>query len=133
MTNVTTLRSSWCIFPGTTDAGDYNPIACSSNKYTFEAQDKQRIDNLRSWIKLHFSTKNSLIYGKEFKLINRNQSNPGDCDVLVQVVQKKEFDDQVVYFVQDETDGCELHTFKYFGFVDVNDVIRIRSFKVADR
>jgi len=34
--------------------------------------------------------------------------------------------------VQDETDGCELHAFKYFNFVEVNDVIRLRSFKVAD-
>ncbi len=101
--------------------------------FTFESQDRFKIDNLRSWIRIHFSTNNSLFYGKEFKLINRSQSSPGDNDVLVQIVQKREFDDQIVYFIQDESDGCELHTFKYFNFLDVNDVVRIRSFKVADR
>jgi hypothetical protein len=135
LTSITKIRSSWCIFAGASDlnAKDHLPIACSSTNYTFEPQDRHRIDNLRSWIRIHFNTKNSLFYGKEFKLLNRSLSTPGDNDVLVQIVQKKEFDDQVVFFVQDETDGCELHSFKYFNFLEINDIIRIRSFKVADR
>jgi hypothetical protein len=135
LTNITRIKSSWCIFQGASDLNskDYNPIACSSSNYTFETQDKVRIDNLRSWIKIHFNSKNSLFYGKEFKLGNRTLSSPGDNDVLVQVVYKTELDDKVVYFVQDDTDGCELHAYKYFNFVDVNDVIRLRSFKVFDK
>jgi hypothetical protein len=73
------------------------------------------------------------VYGKEFKLASRNQATPGDNDVLVQVVYKTELDDKVVYFIQDETDGCELHAYKYFNFVEVNDVIRLRAFKVFDK
>ncbi len=130
---IKTGKQCWVIFQGASDLNskEYNPIACSSNSYTFEAQDKQKIDNFRSWIKIHFNTKGSIVYDREFKLINRNQS--GDNDVLVQVVYKTELDDKVVYFIQDETDGCELHTFKYFNFVDVNDIIRLRSFKVFDK
>jgi hypothetical protein len=129
------IKSSWCIFQGASDLNtkDYNPIACSSNNYTFEVHDKQKIDALRSWIKIYFNSKNSLVYGKEFKLNHRNHSSPGDNDVLVQVVYKTELDDKVVYFIQDETDGCELHAYKYFNFVDVNDVIRLRSFKVFNK
>lgn len=129
------VKSSWCIFTGASDpsAKDYTPIACSSGTFTFEEQDKSKIDNLRSWIRVYFNMTNSLVYGHEFKLGNRSQSSSGDNDVLVQIVHKKEFDDQVVYFIQDETDGCELHSHKYFNFFEVNDVIRVRSFKVADR
>ena len=45
---------------------------------------------------------------------------------------KVELDDQLVFFIQDETDGCELHTYKYFDFIKENDVIRVRSYKVFD-
>lgn len=134
-TSVTKIYSSWCIFTGASDINnkDYNPIACSSSNYTFEPQDKHKIDNLRAFIKIHFNTKNSLFYEKEFKLINRSQSTTGDYDILVQIVQKTELDDKIVYFIQDETDGCELHTFKYFNFFEINDVVRIRGFKVFDK
>jgi hypothetical protein len=133
LTSITKIKSSWCIFSGSSGDKSHDPIACSSNNYTFESHDKAKIDNLRSWIKIHFNSKNSLVYGKEFKLASRNQATPGDNDVLVQVVYKTELDDKVVYFIQDETDGCELHAYKYFNFVDVNDVIRLRAFKVFDK
>lgn len=135
LTNIIKIKSSWCIFAGASDLATkvHNPIACSSATYTLESQDKQKIDQLRSWIKIYFSGPNSLSYGKESKLINRTHSTPGDNDVLVQVVYKTEMDDKIVYFVQDDTDGCELHAFKYFNFIDVNDVIRLRSFKYFDR
>jgi len=35
-------------------------------------------------------------------------------------------------FIQDETDGCELHTYKYYNFIQDNDIIRVRSFKIFD-
>lgn len=135
MTTITKINSSWCIFSGASDFNtkDYTPLACSSNNYTFEAFDRQRIDFLRSWIKIHFKERNSLFYGYESKLANRHSLNTFDNDVTVQVIYKTELEDKVVYFVQDETDGCELHTFKYFNFLDVNDVIRIRSFKTYDK
>ena len=56
-----------------------------------------------------------------------------DGDVVLQIIHKTELDDKIVYFVQDETDGCELHTFKYFNFLEVNDVIRLRSYKTFDK
>jgi len=131
LTNISKIKSSWCIFSGTSDISskDYTPIAASSNNYTFENQDKQKIDYLRSFIKIHFKEKKSIIYDREIKLRDR-LSEMLDNDVLLQIVQKTELEDKVVYFVQDETDGCELHSFKYFNFLDVNDVIRLRSFKV---
>jgi hypothetical protein len=38
----------------------------------------------------------------------------------------------LVFFIQDTTDGCELHTYKYYDFIKENDVIRVRSYKVFD-
>ena len=38
----------------------------------------------------------------------------------------------MVFFIQDATDGCELHTYKYYDFIKENDVIRVRSYKVFD-
>jgi hypothetical protein len=83
---------------------------------------------------LHFKEKKSLFYEKEAKLRDRlNNISLVDNDVLLQVVYKQDFDDKVVYFVHDDTDGCELHAFKYFNFIEVNDVIRLRSFKVIEK
>ena len=127
--------SSWLIFAAGSDPNskEYAPIGCSSANFTFEQYEKQKLDNLRTWVRTHFKEKKSLFYKYETKLIDRNNSNTSDLDVLVQVVFKTELDDKIVLFVQDETDGCELHVFKYFNFVEVYDVIRIRSFKVFDK
>ena len=51
---------------------------------------------------------------------------------MVHVVKKVELDDQLVLFIQDETDGCELHTYKYYNFIQENDIIRARAYKVFD-
>ena len=135
LTNISKIKSSWIIFPGSSDieSNDYSPIACSSSNYTFESHDKLKIDSLRAWTKQYFKQKRSLVYGKESKLSDRNNTNNGDNDVIVQVIYKTEQEDKIIFFVQDESDGCELHAFKYFSFIEVNDVIRIRSFKVFDK
>ena len=41
-------------------------------------------------------------------------------------------DNHLILFIQDETDGCELHTYKYYNFIQENDVIRVRSYKIFD-
>jgi hypothetical protein len=87
---------------------------------------------LRSFIKIHFKEKKSLIYEKETKLGDR-LSIIEDADVSLHIVHKTDMEDKVILSVQDETDGCELHAFKYFNFLEVNDVIRLRSFKVYDK
>jgi hypothetical protein len=84
-------------------------------------------------VRIHFKEKKSLFYEKEAKLRDRLNTSSNDNDVLLQVAHKVELDDKVVYFVQDDSDGCELHAFKYFNFIEVNDVIRLRSFKVIDK
>jgi hypothetical protein len=87
---------------------------------------------LRSFIKIHFKEKKSLVYERETKLRDRLTFTE-DSDVSLHIVHKTEMDDMVILSVQDESDGCELHAFKYFNFLEVNDVIRLRSFKVYDK
>ena len=73
----------------------------------------------------------SLTYPYQIKLEERNEEG-NDKDLLVHVVKKVELGDQIVLFIQDDTDGCELHTYKYYNFIKENDIIRVRSYKTFD-
>ena len=123
------FKGSWCVFSANSDNNEDKPYLCSHKKYTYESQDKKYIENLRNVVKSYFPLENSLIYANQNTLINRVKEG-SDKDLLVHVVKKAELDDQLVFFIQDDTDGCELHTYKYFDFIKENDVIRIRSYKV---
>ena len=72
-----------------------------------------------------------MIYIKETKLIDRNNDSI-DYDLLLQVVFKKEYEDKIIYYVQDETDSCELHAYKYFNFLEIKDVIRVRNIRITE-
>jgi len=123
------MKSSWCLFSANTNSNE--PYLCSNKKYTIEAQDKQIIDSTRAWVKNYLSIEKSLKYPLQVDLLNRvNDGN--DNDLLVHVVKKMELDNQIVLFIQDDTDGCELHTYKYYNFIQENDIIRVRSYKVFD-
>ena len=47
-------------------------------------------------------------------------------------LKKVELDDQLVLFIQDDTDGCEIHTYKYYNFIHENDIIGVRAYKIFD-
>ena len=123
------MKGSWCIF--STNSNSNEPYLCSNKKYSVEAQDKQILDSIRAWVKNYLCNDKSLNYPLQVDLLNRfNDGN--DNDLLVHVVKKIELDNQIVLFVQDATDGCELHTYKYYSFIQENDIIRVRSYKVFD-
>ena len=128
------IKSAWCIFSGASDvlSREMNPYLCSHKNFTFELQDRNKIDELRNWLRNYFDKEGSLFYDREYKL-DKRLINGSDNDALVHVVHKVELEDQLVFFVQDETDGCELHTFKYFNFIEKNDVLRLRSYKIYDK
>ena len=125
------FKGSWCIFSAVPDKEPEKPYLCSHKKYTYESQDKKIIESIRTWIKNYFLLDNSLVYYNQNTLANRITEG-SDKDLIVHVVKKVELDDQLVFFIQDATDGCELHTYKYYDFIKENDVIRIRSYKVFD-
>ena len=123
------FKGSWCIFAANPENDGDKPYLCSHKKYTYESQDKKNIESMRNLVKSYFPIANSLVYANQNTLANRVKEG-SDRDLLVHVVKKVELDDQLVFFIQDETDGCELHTYKYFDFIKENDVIRVRSYKV---
>ena len=125
------FKGSWCIFSSNENKDAEKPYLCSHKKYTYESQDKQNIESIRTWIKNYLVLDNSLVYNNQNSLVNRIKEG-SDRDLLVHVVKKVELDDQLVFFIQDDTDGCELHTYKYYDFIKENDVVRIRSYKVFD-
>ena len=123
------LKSSWCLYSSKTNSNE--PYSCSNKKFTVESQDKQILENIRLWLNNYLNIDKSMKYPLQVNLIDRiNDGN--DKDLLVHVVKKIELDDQIVLFIQDSTDGCELHTYKYYNFIQENDIIRVRSYKIFD-
>ena len=123
------IKGSWCLYSLNNNTTD--PYACSNKKFIVESQDKQIIEDNKTWVKNYLNKDKALIYPYQIKLESRlNGGN--DNDLLVHVVKKVELDDQIVLFIQDETDGCELHTYKYYNFIQENDVIRVRAYKLFD-
>ena len=123
------IKGSWCLYSSKTNSNE--PYSCSNKKFTVETQDKEIIEKTKDWVKKYLNIDKSLKYPLQVNLINRiNDGN--DNDLLVHVVKKIELDDQIVLFIQDATDGCELHTYKYYNFIQENDIIRVRSYKVFD-
>ena len=123
------IKGSWCLYSANNNSNE--PYSCSNKKFTVETQDKQIIENTKAWVKNYLNIDKSLKYPLQVNMINRiNDGN--DNDLLVHVVKKIELNDQIVLFIQDATDGCELHTYKYYNFIQENDIIRVRSYKVFD-
>ena len=123
------IKGSWCLYSSNNNSND--PYSCSNKKFTVESQDQQIIESTKEWVKTYLNIDKSLKYPLQVDLINRI-SDGNDNDLLVHVVKKIELDDQIVLFIQDSTDGCELHTYKYYNFIKENDIIRVRSYKVFD-
>ena len=131
-TNNTNKNLNWCIFCGiqSNNPNDFKPLLCSNKTYLFEKQDEILITNLRKYLKENLILENSLFYPYESKLNKRDFNY--ENDVLVIIEYKQYLSDQIVYTVRDETDKCDLHTYKYFNFLNIGDVIRLRGFKVLE-
>lgn len=127
------FKSSWTLYSGFSNlyVRELVPYGSSHANYTFESQDRQTIESLRSYLRSFLDKDTSLVYPKQVKLSERN-AEESDKDLVAFVVKKVEMEDQLTLFLMDETDGCELHTFKYFNFVNEGDVIRVRSFRVLN-
>ena len=123
------LNGSWCLY--SVNNNTLEPYACSNKKYTIEEQDKENIETYKSWSKSYLGKNKSLIYPYQINLDERNEEG-NNKDLLAQVVKKVELGDQIVLFIQDDTDGCELHTYKYYNFIKENDIIRVRAYKNFD-
>jgi hypothetical protein len=123
------FKGSWCLYSLNNNSND--PYSCSNKKYTVESQDKQNIETYKNWSKSYLNKDKALVYPYQIKLESRlNGGN--DNDLLVHVVKKVELNDELVLFIQDDTDGCELHTYKYYNFIQENDIIRVRSYQIFD-
>lgn len=118
-------KGSWCVF----DGDNYTIYGGSSSSIPFEQRDLDNVASLSQFYKSLVGEEN-VLYARNEKLINRKDD---DRDAIVLVAEKEELDDKVVFFVQDETDACELHAFKYFNFVNVGDVIRVRSYRLFNQ
>ena len=118
-------KGSWCVF----DGDNHNIYGGSSSSVPYEQSDLDNVVSLSQFYKSLVGEEKTL-YARNEKLINRKDD---DRDAIVLVAGKEELDDKVVFFVQDETDACELHAFKYFNFVNVGDVIRVRSYRLFNK
>ena len=126
------FKSAWTLFPGSATKDEMIPYQSSHDNYTYEFQDKIILDNLRKFSQSFLEKSNSLQYNMAIKL-NQRFNEGSDNDLILFVVKKVVMDDQITLFVLDETDGCELHTYKYFDFIDEGSVIRVRAFKLFNK
>ena len=125
-------RCSWCIFSGAIKkTNEFAPLLCSSTNYYFEQQDELIIKEMRNFIKEYLIKENSIFYTYENKLSKRIIGV--EQDVLIHVISKQELEDRMICEVEDETDICRLHTYKYFNFIEIGDVCRLRSYKCIDQ
>jgi len=131
---------NWCIFSGLTpmDTKNFNinntsnrPMLSSKKYFSYTDEDANIIKELRLFIKNKLSLPKSIFFFKETALDKRllNKEN----DTMVQVIYKTELNDKFVYYIQDDTDICELHTYKYFDFIQINDVIRVRNYNLSEK
>ena len=123
------INGSWCLYSVNNNTAE--PIACSNKTYNIEEQDKENIETYKAWSKNYLGKNKALVYPYQIKLEERNEEG-NDKDLLAHVVKKVETNDQIILFIQDETDGCELHTYKYYNFIKENDIIRVRAYKTFD-
>ena len=123
------INGSWCLYSVNNNIAE--PIACSNKTYNIEEQDKENIETYKAWSKNYLGKNKALVYPYQIKLEERNEE-VNDKDLLAHVVKKVETNDQIILFIQDETDGCELHTYKYYNFIKENDIIRVRAYKTFD-
>ena len=110
---------------------NFEPYNCSKDKYIEEKEDKDKINEILNWGKSYLKNEGSLIYPFKINLGERNIEG-GDKDLIVHVTKKVNLNDQLILFIQDESDGCKLHTYNFFDYVKENDIIRIRRFKIFD-
>ena len=125
---------SWCIFSGLSSIDENDnikPMLASKKNYIFDKQDEQIIKKLRLFIKEKLSLPKSICFFKENPLNKRiiNKEN----DTTVQVIYKISLENENCYYVKDDTDICELHTSKYFDFIKVKDIIRIRNYRFSEK
>ena len=132
---------NWCIFSGLTPIDttkNFNinntinrPMLSSKKYFNYTEEDTNIIKELRAFIKNSLSLPKSILYLKETTLDKRILNK--ESDTVVQVVYKTELNDKFVYYIQDETDLCELHTYKYYDFIKINDVIRVRNYYISEK
>lgn len=124
------MISNWCLFSASPnkDYHIHNPYLSSNPNLSNTENDIQILNGLRQWLNNNFKIKNSLVYPNDIKLANRKQKDTNDS--TVQIAGKAEYSSDIFYIIQDETQRCEIKTAKYFNFFEINDIIRIKSFKV---
>lgn len=108
--------------------GNYKCVATSNPNYLIEPYDTQMIDFLRKWTIQYMFEKNSLFYPKTISVNQINElSNENDLTVIV--ANKETKDDLIIFTMLDETDMCSLQCSISYDYINIGDVVRVRSLK----
>ena len=129
LTKKTKYKGNWCIF---SVMKAIEPYYYSHSRYPYELQDKKIIEYFKEYAPNYIGIENSLVYPGEKLLINRFEKNENG-EALVCIIKKVELEECFIFFIMDESDGCELHTHKEFDYLKENEVVRINNFKVINK
>lgn len=110
---------------------NYTPVSSLiSGNIILDNTDIKKIDELRKWSVSHFKEKTSIGYLNETKIANISKDTTrfnSKLDLMVKVISKSSLDNNILFYVQDESDKCSLIAPKYFKMIEVDDLIRIRN------
>ena len=81
-------------------------------------------------MKIYFQINDSLIYSDDVKLKNKKIREKNSS--IVQILNKIEYNNEIIYLIQDETERCLFTAFKYFNFFEEGDVLRINNYYVKN-
>lgn len=129
LTNISKLKSSWTLFGGIENKNEY-PLSSSKTNFDLKEYDLKALKEVKKWMKIYFQINDSLIYSDDVKLKNKKIREKNSS--IVQILNKIEYNNEIIYLIQDETERCLFTAFKYFNFFEEGDVLRINNYYVKN-
>ena len=133
LTNITKISSHWSVFCGYNKLSNdnlYAPFQSSVKNISINEEDCLIVKSMQKWIQYDLKLTNSLIFQDDIKLNNINIELENCLNSMVQIEDKIEYNDKVVYVIQDDTKRCILNTSKYFNFFEKGNIIRIINYSI---
>ena len=128
LTKVTRFVSSWILFEGI-ETEEIKILQTSKINFDFPEYDREILKKIKSWLVPYIQIRNSLIYPDDIKLNNKRGNSYNNS--IAQIINKYDnYNDMIIYLVQDETERCQIKVLKYFNFFEVGDVIRISNYLI---
>ena len=118
-------NSSWTLFGGIENKSEF-PLSSSKTNFELKDYDLKALKEVKNWMKIYFQINDSLIYSDDVKLKEKKIGEKNSS--IVQIIKKFEFNEEIVYLIQDETERNVFFALKYFNFFEEGEILRINNY-----